>query len=372
MNKKNIWISVIVIVLILIVSVAVNKQKNNVKVGAIFPLTGGLAMYGEPAQKAAQLAVENINANGGINGKKFEVVFEDHKCDPKTAVSAFKKLSSEGVKVFTSVACSGTVLSIAPELTNNQAVLLGTTVTTPKITSISPNIFRNWASDSQESKLFADQIKTKGYSKVGEIYETTDYAKGVALNMQGFLKDTNTTFDAESFTTGTNDVRTQLTKIKEFKPDVILISVQTINSAEIVLKQMEELGINSKLLITDNIVASSQTLTAHKKLVEGAIGAEYTLLSSDKAVEVLAKYKAKYGVDCTQPTVCTGVYDAIQMLAKSIQNKGYSADGVREYLNTISYNGSSGNIQFDQNNDRKDANYSLFIVKDGKATASMN
>jgi branched-chain amino acid transport system substrate-binding protein len=260
-------------------------------------------------------------------------------------------------------------LSVAPELVTNQAILLGTTVTTPKITGVSPYVFRNWASDSQESKLFADQITANGYKKVGEIYEVTDYAQGVAMNMQGFLKNSGVTFDAESFATGATDVRTQLTKIQSFKPDVILVSVQTVSSGEMVLTQMEQLGIKAKLFITDNIVASPQTVSAHKGLLEGAVGAEYVLQSPDKASNVLNEYKAKYGTDCTQPTVCTGVYDAVQMLAKAIQSNGYSADGVKQYLSTISYDGSSGLIQFDQNNDRKNANYSLFMVKNGQAEA---
>jgi len=70
----------------------------------------------------------------------------------------------------------------------------------------------------RESKLFADQITANGYKKVGEIYEVTDYAQGVAMNMQGFLKNAVVTFDAESFATGATDVRTQLTKIQSFKP----------------------------------------------------------------------------------------------------------------------------------------------------------
>ena len=371
-NKNLVWGIVAVVIVIIIVAFAVNQSKSStIKIGAIYPLTGGLAIYGEPAQKAAQLAMQDINAAGGINGKQLEVVFQDHKCDPKTAVSAFEQLSAQGVKVFTSVACSGTILSIAPELASNQAVLVGITATTPKITGVSPYVFRNWASDIQESKLFVGQIQAEGYKKVGEIYEVTDYAKGVALNMQGFLKDGGVTFDAESFTTGATDVRTQLTKIQAFKPDVILVSVQTVNSAETVLTQIEQLGIKAKLLITDNIVASPKTLLAHNGLLEGAVGAQYILQSPDKASNVLNEYKAKFGTDCTQPTVCTGVYDAIQMLAKAIQNNGYSADGVKQYLSTISYDGSSGTISFDSNNDRNNAAYSLFTVKNGQAVKSL-
>ncbi len=88
--KKNIIALGSIVVLVLIGGVWLYTNKNNSKplqIVALFPLTGGLASYGEPAQKAAQLAVEDINARGGIKGKKLEVIYQDHQCDPKTALS---------------------------------------------------------------------------------------------------------------------------------------------------------------------------------------------------------------------------------------------------------------------------------------------
>jgi branched-chain amino acid transport system substrate-binding protein len=369
MKKTIIWVVVVLVVVGLGWLISGNKSTapsgGAIKIGAIYPLTGGLAIYGEPAQKATALAVEDINKAGGINGKNLEVVFEDHKCDPKTALSAFQKLSAEGVKVFTSVACSGTALAIAPELANNQAVLLGTTLSTPKLSGVSPFLFRNWASDIQESKLFADEVQKQGYKKVAAIYEATDYAKGLVINMQDFLKDSGVSFDTESFVTGATDVRTQLTKIQATKPDVIFVSVQTVTSGEVVLKQLEELDIKTKLFLNDNIIIAPQLVSAHSKFLEGSLGAQYVLQSPEVANQALVEYKTKYGVECSQPAVCAAAYDTTNILAKALKETDGSANAVKQYLSQVNYAGASGQISFDQNNDRVGAIYSMFVVKGG-------
>jgi len=222
MKKKSIIISILVILVIIIgyFTFSHSSQNASIKIGAIYPLTGGLASYGEPSQKAAQLAVDEINASGGINGQKLEIDFQDHKCDPKTAVASLQQLLAQGVKIFTSAACTGTVLSMEPVLQSNGAVLLGTTISGAKITGSSPNVFRNWGSDNDESKLFANLIKNQGYTKVAAIYEETDYAKGLVLGMQNDLSSSSVNVNTESFQTGATDVRTQLTKLKASNPEV--------------------------------------------------------------------------------------------------------------------------------------------------------
>src|SRR4051812_1750034 len=114
---KKILISVIILLVVATGSIIYNNNKpsGTVQIGGLYPLTGGLASYGEPARNVAMIAVEDVNAAGGINGKKLELITEDHKCDPKETNSVFQKLYDiNHIRVFTSVACSGTALSLAP------------------------------------------------------------------------------------------------------------------------------------------------------------------------------------------------------------------------------------------------------------------
>mgnify|MGYP000882134148 CR=1 FL=1 len=270
-------ILVIVVIVLVIVAAQFSKQSDTIKIGGMYPLTGGLASYGEPAHNTAIIAVDDINAAGGINGKKLELVSEDHKCDPKTAASAFQKLvSTDGIHVLTTVACSGTVAAMAPNLAQNDAVLLGTVTSADKLTAISPNFFRNWASDGQEAKLLADRAIAQGYKKIAVIYEETDYAKGLQISLTKDLANTDITVTSESFASGATDVRTQLTKLQATNPDVVFVSVQTVPSGETVLTQMEQLGFKPKhMFINDNILKASALLTKHSALLEGAVGGDY-------------------------------------------------------------------------------------------------
>ena len=372
MNKKIVWAVVgIVVVVILIIGVG-SKQSNTgtIKIGALYPLTGGLVTYGEPSQKTAQMVVTEINSAGGINGKKFEIDFQDHKCDPKTAVAAFQQLNSVGdIKIFTSAACTGTMVSLAPILTGGNALFVSSVLSGAKLTGLSPYVFRNWGSDINESRLFADKIKGASYKKIGALYEETDYAKGIVMNLENFLKDSGVMVVKESFSTGATDVRTQITKLKAEKVDLMIFSPQTVTSSEIVLKQMEELDFKPKLYVNDNVTISKDLLSKHKIILEGAYGANYVVPSNARVGAILKMYKDTYGEECPQTTVCVETYDTIHLIADAIKANGNDVAKVKSYLNTVKYDGVSGQISFDSNNDRSNADYTLFLVKNGQATA---
>ena len=367
--KSLVFLLLFAVIIILAHIFAGKTESNTIKIGGLFPLTGGLASYGEPARNIAAIAIEDINSSGGVNGRDIELVSEDHQCDPKIALSAFEKLSgSDNIHIFTSVACTGTVSSIEPELSSKQAVLLGTVTSGNKLTGISPDFFRNWASDGQEAKMLAERAKQIGYKNIAVIYEETDYAKGLKISFEDYLKDSGIKIGSESFASGSTDVRTQLTKLQALKPDLVFVSVQTVTSGELVLKQMEQLGFKpAALFVNDNILKSSALLTAHTSLLENAIGGDYVFTASDDLKKVLAEYKARYDSDCPQVNICAAEYDAIKMLAEAIRKNGATAQGVKDYLKTATYHGVSGNVSFDQNNDRSNAGYSLFVVKVGKA-----
>ncbi len=359
---------------------ATKSAAKPVRIAALFPLTGGLASYGESAANAAQIAVDEINAAGGIHGRKLIIEYQDHECNPKTAVSIFEQLTeAKGIQFFTSAACSGTVLAIAPKLEAKGALLLGTIITTPKITGVSPYVFRNWASDLTEAKLFADEIKKRGYRKVGVIHEETDYATGLKIGLEQYLQDsddsgvpsvpiTTITIISESFPSGSADVRSQLAKLQAAKVDMLFISPQTVISADIILKQMGDLQFHPKaLFVNDNIIKATDIVSRYKETLEGAVSGDYVLPQAPAFQQLMKKYKEKHGAECPQANICAGVYDAVKLLTKAIAERGEDVNAVQQYLKTAIYPGVSGEIRFDENNDRDGARYSLFVIKDGKA-----
>lgn len=369
MKTKIISIVVVLAIIVVVIATMGTKTRQSVKIGGLYPLTGGLASYGEPAFNAAKLAVADINSSGGINGSKLELVAEDHACDPKIAVSAYNKLvKTEHIQVLTSVACTGTVLALTPNLEKDNVVLLGTVTSGNKLTNVSPNFFRNWASDRQESQLLAQEIIKNKYTSVATLNEETDYAKGLVVSLSEFLKDSPTKITSESFASSASDVRTQLAKLQALKTDAVFISVQTVTTGEMVLKQMEQLNFKPKVLfVNDNILKAATLVKNHAQLLEGAIGGDYVFDASGKAGAFLARYREVYGADCPQINICLAEYDAIQMLAEGLKTKGDSFLQVRGYLVDGEYDGLSGKISFDANHDREGAEYSLFRITDGVA-----
>jgi len=360
------------IILGLLTSCSEQQAQPNtpITIGALFPLTGGLSSYGEAAQKSAQLALDEINAEGGINGRPLIIDFQDHACDPKTAVSIFQQVTdAKKIKIFTSAACSGTVLAIAPLLEQKDALLVGTIVTTPKITNVSEYVFRNWASDAKEALLIGSELKKSGFKNVGIIYEQTDYAQGLKIGIERPLNGSGINVMSESFASGATDVRTQLQKLKNAGVDALFISPQTTVSADMVLKELQELNFKPQLYVNDNVIKAVTLISKYNQTLEGAIGADYVVERTPAFNALLSKYKQKYGSDCAQTNICAGVYDAVKLIAQALREKGESVEDVRAYLKSTSYEGASGTIGFDENNDRTNTAYSLFEVHNGVALA---
>ena len=370
-KKTIILTSIIIVIILALVIGSKDWNSNDLTITAMFPMTGGLSSYGDAASKASIMAVEEINANGGVNGKTLKLNLQDHKCDAKEAVAIYKQFKSK-TTVFSSVACSGTVLALAPMLENDKKILFGTALSTPKLSGASKNLFRNWASDAKEAELFANLLKTVEYQKIGIIYEETDYAKGLKDSLeQKVLASGKKEIYSEGFTSGATDVRSQLTKLQANNVDVVFISPQTVTTAEVVIKQMTELNFKPRiLLVNDNIIKADPLLKKYPTFLQGAYGADYKITNSKVIEDFKIKYQKRFGEDCKQINICVAQYDAIKLIAKSIvatEKDGYNSLKIQEYIKNVDYQGLSGNISFDSNNDRANANYTLLKINNGAA-----
>lgn len=366
------WLGVGAVVVLLVVggffamrdSSSVGAEPINV--GAIFPMTGGLAQYGDLATKSSQLAIEQVNAAGGINGRSLVLDVQDHQCKPAMAIDAYKNLSSlKGVRYFLAAGCSGTVIAVNPLL--DRQVMLGSTISSPKVSGTSPRFFRNYGTDSAEGKLFADEIRARGLISVGVLHEETDYAKGLMLSLKESLASSTQPFTAESFTSDATDMRTQITKLRDLNPDVLFLSPQTVTTANIALKQMQELGYRPKhFFVNENVMKSEQLRATFPGLLNGATSADFQVRDSKALQTFLAAYKARFGGDCVQVNVCATAYDNVQMLTEALKKAGDDDAKVAVYLKAISYEGVSGHVSFNDKNDREEKGYRLFKIENGQ------
>ena len=143
-------------------------------------LTGPGETYGSVALQAKQLAVEEINAAGGINGRMLELIVEDSKCSAQDAITAYNKLTDvDGVKIILGTSCSGAMLGAAPLAEADGVILFSGLATNPDIANAGDYIFRTAMSDAQLGIDAGNVMWADGIRKLVTLSETTDYAEGV-------------------------------------------------------------------------------------------------------------------------------------------------------------------------------------------------
>ena len=372
MTKKQLIVgAVIVIVLAAFAGACLDKQpteSEEIKIGAILPLTGEAAKYGEDAKLGIDLAVEEINAAGGIKGKKIQVVYEDSQAAPSQGVAAIQKLVTvDKVPVIIGAMASSVTLAIAPIAEENKVVLLSPASTAPQITEAGDYIFRNEVSDAYGGKAQAELTWDElGIRNVAILYINNDYGVGTIDTFKKNFESYGGNITAiEVFEQGATDFRTQLTKIKDSNPDAIFLVGY--KEVILILKQAKELGIETQIL-SSTMFEDPEILEKVGDLAEGVIYVYYGGFdpeSDEEQVETfISDLAEKYGREPGHYTAES--YDAMKLISVAIEKGGYNSEEIKNALYDIKdYQGLAGSISFDENGDVIKL-VTLKTVKDGK------
>ncbi len=344
--------------------------KENIKLGLMMPLSGDAAAYGLPIQAAAQIAVDEINAKGGINGQMLELVAEDSKCNPKDGATAAQKLVNvDQVKVIIGGACSGETLGAAPITEAAKVILFSPSATSPDVTNAGDYVFRVAPSDALAGKVAANYaFDTLAKKKAVVFSETTDYAQGLRMVFgENFKTAGGEVVADETFTSEDTDMRTQILKAKSGNPDMIYIVAQTPAKAALLLKQLKEAGMEQQIVASE-VLLGRDFIVENPELVEGQIGVEPRVdATAPKTAALFAKYQEKTGEAVPWPQFITGVYDAIYLVSDAIGQYGLDSDKIRDYLYDVKdYDGAIGSLTFDENGDAL-LPYSVKQIKNGQA-----
>jgi branched-chain amino acid transport system substrate-binding protein len=324
--------------------------KEPIKIGAILPLSGKNATYGNEIKNAIDLAIEEINNSGGINGRKIEVIYEDDQADPKVGVNAMQKLVNiDKVPVVLGSWVSGVVVASAPIAEKAKVIVMAEAIA-PAITNAGDYIFRIQPSATYYSdKLMEVVINKLGLKKIAIIYINNEF--GVAL--RDTLRSATQRLGGqivieESYMPGDSDFRSQLTKIKSAKPEALFIGgyQEQIN----IIKQANELGLKTQFLAGPPF-ESQTTIQSLGNLAEGVIYPYHFAVekANPKTISYMEAYKKKFGVE-------TGgfaplMYDAVYIIANAMKKCETNTDCIKTELYNTNYNGVSGNITFDKNGD---------------------
>ena len=323
------------------------------KIGVMESLTGLGETYGNVAVQAKNMAVEEINAAGGINGRPLALIVEDSKCSAQDSITAYRKLTDvDGVKIILGTSCSGAMLGAAPLAEEDGVVLFSGLATNPDIANAGDYIFRTAMNDLQVGIDTGNVLWADGIRSLATITESTDYAEGVRrTSVDHFEKLGGQVVAAESYSSEVTDFRSQLSKLISANPDALHVAAQGEFSGGTIVKQVRELGYEGPIY-SEIVVIGATALEIAGDAAAGlkAITAELDP-ANPKSAEVLANFKSRYDY-ISLPWYMGSAYDDVYIAAECLKQTGddQDADGFRDCLYGITWSGSIGsNYRFDEN-----------------------
>jgi branched-chain amino acid transport system substrate-binding protein len=345
------------------------SKPEAVKIGAVLPLTGSGAVWGQNAQKGMKIAVDEVNRNGGINGRSIEIVYEDSQTDPAKAVTAFRKLIDlYKPRVIIGDIASSNVLAMAPIAEEEKVILLSPGASNPKISDAGDYIFRNWQSDALEGRLDAEFAwNTLGWKTAAILSVENAYGEGLRDGFAARFKELGGKLAvSDSYRQGSSDFRAMLQRVDSTEPDGIFFPSYPEEMPEI-LRQAHSLGLKRPWLSVQAF-SDPQVIAAAGKAAEGVMYSKPTPPDpSDPAVKSFTQeYKDRHRVD---PGVCSDTgYDAVMIVADVLRKTGPEAppeNVQREMARVKDFAGATGRTTFDEKGDVY-RELSFYRITDGK------
>ena len=352
------------VVLALTLASCSKAESNSVKIGGIFPLSGQVAVYGVECKNGVDLAIEEINAAGGINGKPVVLVSEDDEGNPDKTVNAFKKLSTkDGVKVVIGSLTSGCTQAITTLSQASKVVQIAPAATAPAITDAGDFIFRACFIDPFQGTVggkFA--AETLGKKRAAILYDIgNDYSVGLADNFKiAFTKAGGSIVSEESYATNDKDFNAQLTKIKNANPDVVYLP-DYYGTVALIAKQLRAQGINVPMVGADGW--DGLTSNAGDEVLGGYYSNHYAVDSTEPAVKKFVEsFRAKYNKD---PNSFAALgYDCVYLIRDAIVAAGAEDSiAVRDALAKTDGDYVTGHLTFDEKHNPIKSAVMLELVK---------
>ena len=344
-------------------------KPETIKIGGMAPLTGALAIYGITTTNGAELAVKEINENGGILGKKIEYIMLDTKGDSTEAVMAYNKLVDEKVAGIIGEVTSKPTLAVAEVAVQDNMPLITPTGTQVDITEAGPNVFRVCFTNPYQGKVLAITSKERlGADTVAVMLNnSSDYSDGIT---KAFIEESEKlgmkVMGVEGYSDGDKDFRPQLTKLAAMNPDVVLIP-EYYEQAALIATQAREVGVKSIFVGSDGWDGIAKTLDKSSySAIENSYFTNHFSMEdqSEKIQNFLKDYRETYKED---PSAFSALgYDAIYMMKSAIEKAGTTdKQKVVDALKGIEYDGITGYLTFDDHNNPVKA-VTVLKIENGK------
>ncbi len=299
-----------------------NDSKKLV-IGGIGPLTGGAAVYGNAVKNGAQLAVNEINKAGGVNGITLELNFQDDQHDAEISVNAYNKLKDAGMKALVGTVTSAPCIAVSAEAAKDNMFLITPSGSAINCITAGDNCFRVCFTDPGQGKIAADYIAdNKLGSKIGVIYDSSDvYSTGILEGFTNEAKEKNLTITAtEAFTADAKtDFSVQIQKVMDSGADLLFLPIYY-QEAALILQQAKTLGMNMPVLGGDGLDGLIDQLADKVAIADGVMVMTPFAASSPekKSADFTKAYKEAYSDEVPIQFAADG-YDAVYAIKAALE-----------------------------------------------------
>jgi len=339
---------------------------DTVTIGAVFPLSGAVAFYGNESRDGALLALEQVNASGGLLGKKLALLSEDDEGDSAKAVNAFTKLTTrDKVSFILGSSTSGVTQAMAPLAQSSKIVLISPSATNINITKPGDFIFRACFIDPFQGVVGADfAYDTLNSRRAAILYDAgADYNTGLAESFRNQFRARGGQVVAdEAYQTGDVDFNAQVTRIRAVNPDVVFLP-NYYNDVSLQAKQLRAQGVNCALVGGDGW--DSLTDNAGDEMLNGFWSSGFAADTTDpKGVAFVKAFETRFNKSASQFAALG--YDTMMLVIDGIKAAGsFDPTAVKNAMAKLSGSYVTGNIRFDSDRNPIKGAAILEIVKQG-------
>ncbi len=368
----------IVLALILALSTATYAVAGEViKVGAILAVTGGASFLGAPESKTLQMLADEVNAKGGVNGHKIELIIKDSAANPEKAISFAKQLIEEE-KVFAIIgpSTSGETMKIKNISEEAKSILLSCAAAEVIVNPVAKYVFKTPQKDSFAVRKIYMQMQKMGITKIGIVAGNTGFGKAGKAQLEMIAPEYDIeVLISEVYDKKATDLTAVVTKLKGANVQAV-VNWSIVPAQSIVAKNMKQIGFNVPLFQSHGF-GNIKYVEAAGEAAEGIIFPAGRLLVADVLSDdnvqkpVLMKYKKDYESKFNEAASTFGghAYDAFMILVKAIEQAGPDKEKVRDAIeNMRGFVGTGGVFNFspDDHNGLGIDSFEMLTVKGGK------
>ena len=341
-------------------------EANTIPIAVVAPVTGQYASFGAQLKNGGEAAVADINASGGVLGKKLELEIGDDACDPKQAVAVANQITGSGVALVAGHYCSGSSIPASKVYAESDVVQISPASTNPALTDdrAGPNIYRVCGRDDQQGSVAGEYLaKHYGDKNIAIVHDKTAYGRGLAEETKKALNAAGKQEAIyEAITAGEKDYSALVSKLKQANIDVLFLGGYH-TEAGLIVRQLRDQGMTTQLMGGDALV------TQEYWSITGPAG-EGTLMTfspdprkNPAAAGVVQRFKDK-GIEPEGYVLYT--YAAIQAWKQAVEKAASTAStDVVKALNDTEFDTVIGKFRFNDKGDPNLPPYAVYRWSDG-------